>query len=612
MHRTTRPLLWSVAAGLLAFLAPNAVAQTVTTQQVITGVSLPMWVDHAPNDYSRIFVIEQHTGAIKIYGLPNYNLIGTFGTVSGVTQGTEQGLLGMAFHPNYAANGKVYCYYTTSGGGGIAGQDVLAVFQRDPSNPNLLQTPGTIIFTYPDPATNHNGGWLTFGPDGYLYLAIGDGGGQNDSGTGHDATTGNGQSIKTPLGKILRFDVDGTNGPNGLYGIPPTNPYANATDTTIRKEIWAYGLRNPFRNDIDPLTGDLIIADVGQNLWEEVDVQPHDVNGSQGGRNYGWRCFESDATFNTLNNCAGAVYGVGNVPILLKYGHTSAVAPTNRTGNAIIGGMVYRGCAIPDLYGTYFFVDNGFNWGFSVNVNVNANTYSNPVDRTTQLYGNGAANISSFGRDAYGELYLCSAGNGRIYKVVRATGTAPSDCNANGKPDCQEIADGSVADLNANNIPDTCEQPFAISLSSPANGATGVSLTPTLSWSASSNAASYSVTIANDAALTSVVASASGLASPTYNVGGGVLAQGQTYYWGAAAINANGATASTPLSFSFVTVPPPCIGDINGDGHTNTIDLGVLLSNFGASVTPNTGGDLNGDGVVNSLDLGLLLSHFGC
>jgi len=607
----------AIVAGV-GLLAGGASAQSITSQQVISGIANPVWVTNAPGDYSRIFVCEQRqsggvasAGAVKIYGLPNYNLIGTFVTQT-VATGDEQGLLGLAFHPNYATNGKVYIYYTTSGA------DNLAVFQRNPGNPNQLLTPGTIIFTQSDPATNHNGGWLKFGPDGYLYLSIGDGGGANDSGTGHNATIGNGQDLNTCLGKILRFDVDGNNGPGGLYGIPPTNPFAGSGDPNIRKEIWAYGVRNPWRNDFDPATGDLYIADVGQNIWEEIDVQPADINGNMGGRNYGWRCFESDVSFNSNGGLCPA-YGVNNVPILLKYGHSSAVAPTNLTGCSITGGMVYRGCAIPGLQGTYFFADYCNRWFFSVRANVAANTFSAATNWTSSLQNAGMGGITSFGRDAYGEIYITAGHNttaGTVWKIVRNGGTAPADCNANGRPDCQEIMDGSVADANNNTIPDTCEAPFAMALMSPAPNATGVSLTPTLTWGTSSNAATYGVKVATDAGLTNVVASASGLGTLSYNVPGGALSNGQTYYWGATATNANGTTNSVPFSQNFTTIaPPPCPGDINGDGQRNTADLTQLLGAFGTCRgDPNYNDNANldaGDACINTSDLVALLGVFG-
>lgn len=608
----------ALAATAMAALSTTGMAQTLSSQQVITGIANPIWVTNPPGDFSRIFVVEQRqsggtasAGAVKIYGLPNYNLIGTFVTLT-VSTGDEQGLLGMAFHPNYASNGKVYLYYT------VGGQDTLAVFTRNPGNPNQLQTPGTVIFQQTDPASNHNGGWMEFGPDGYLYLAIGDGGGANDSGSGHIEPTGNGQNLTTCLGKILRFDVNGNNGPNGLYGIPTTNPYANNPDTTIRKEIWAYGLRNPWRNDFDPATGDLYIADVGQNLWEEVNVQPADINGNMGGRNYGWRCFESDVSFNSNGGTCPA-YGVGNVPILLKYGHGTNVAPTNRTGCSITGGMVYRGCAIPGLEGTYFFADYCNKWVYSVRANVATNTYTAPTDRTTQVVNASMGLLTSFGRDAYGEIYITTGHNttnGSVWKIVRGAGaTAPADCNGNTRPDCQEILDGSVADANSNTVPDTCEAPFASNLSSPANAATGVAVNPSLSWTASSNAATYNVTVATDAGLTNVVASTTGLAGTSWNVTPN-LAQGTTYFWGVRSVNPNGNTASNPASWSFTTLtPPPCPGDLDGNGQRNVADLTAFLGTFGkcpGDAGYNAAANIDtGDPCINTADLVQFLGTFG-
>lgn len=612
-----------VALALAAVgLAAPAGAQTITSQQVITGLTRPIYLTHAPGLFDRIFVVE-HRGsggvagnaAVKIYSLPSYTFVSTFLTVTGVSTGNEQGLLGLAFHPNYLTNGKLYVHYNSSAS---AGATMVAEYIAN-GTPATATTaslgPNGVIFTQSQPQSNHNGGWMSFGPDGYLYLALGDGGNANDTGTGHHATIGNGQDINTNLGKILRFDVDGDDFPgdaNRDYRIPPTNPFAGAIPGN--DEIWAYGLRNPWRNDFDPATGDLYIADVGQNIWEEVSLQPADINGSMGGRNYGWRCFESDAVFNT-NGGLCQPYGVGNIPILLKYGHASSVAPTFRTGISITGGLVYRGCAIPGLQGTYFFADYGSNWIYSVQANPATNTFVNGTDRTAALVTGGVGNITSFGRDAYGELYIVSQG-GNIHKIVRNGGTAPPDCNSNGRPDCQEILDGSVADANSNTVPDTCELPFAISLTTPPNGATNQSLTPLLKWTDSSNASSYSVKVATDPGLTNIVDSASGLGSSAYVVTGGALAAGQTYYWGATAVNANGSTPSTPTAFSFTTTPPaPCQGDINGDGQRNTSDLTLLLGAFGTcpgNPLYNAAANLDpGDPCINTGDLVAFLGVFG-
>jgi glucose/arabinose dehydrogenase len=615
----------ALAAILVSAFGGVAAAQNIASVQVISGLSRPIFLTHAPGLFNRVFVAEQRgqpaatSARIRMYSLnPStgaLTFVSDFLTVTNVSTGNEQGLLGLAFHPNYLTNGKLYVHFSNALSAGATTIREYIANGTPATATTASPSAQDVIFTQSQPQANHNGGWLQFGPDGFLYLALGDGGGANDTGTGHNATIGNGQDLNTNLGKMLRFDVNGDDFPGDAtkdYRIPPTNPFAGATPGN--DEIWAYGLRNPWRNDFDPATGDLYIADVGQNVWEEVNVQPGDVNGNQGGRNYGWRCYESDALFNS-NGGACPAYGVGNVPILLKYGHNTAVAPTNLTGFSITGGMVYRGCAIPDLNGTYFFGDASSGWLFSVRANVGANTFSSPINQSGPLATAAAAGSPvSWGRDAYGELYICSLG-GTIHKIVRTGGTAPADCNGNARPDCQEILDGSVADENRNTIPDTCEAPFVSNLSSPANAATGVAVNPTLTWTASSNAVTYNVTVATDAGLTNVVASATGLVGTSWPVTPN-LSQGTTYFWGVRGVNPNGNTASNPGTFSFTTItPPPCLGDLNNDGQRNVADLTAFLGAFGTcpgNPAYNALANIdNTDPCINTSDLVPFLGSFG-
>lgn len=430
------------AAGVVMSASSFSDAQPISARVVIsdTRVSEPIFVTAPRGDTTRLYVAEQvgppsdpFTSTISVYSMPCYQYIGPFVSIPGVVSGGETGLLGMAFHPQYAANGKVYIYYTGIQNDGQTIEDRVVMFQRDPANPDRLLTPGTTILAVIDPEFGHNAGWMDFGPDGYLYVAIGDGGHMNDEGPGHIEPTGNAQNLTTPLGKILRLDVDGTNGPNGLYGIPPTNPFAQTSDPSVRKEIWAYGVRNPWRCDIDPLTGDLYIADVGQNDWEELNIQPADVNGSQGGRNYGWRCYEADMPFNS-NGGTCAPFGQGNVEPLLKYGHFwfPPVEPVNRSGCSITGGLVYRGSEIPLLQGTYFFADFCFNWVYSIRADAASNTFTGGTDRTDELIKpTELSNIVSFGRDGAGEMYIVARGGisgPAVWKIVAAGSLPPLGC----------------------------------------------------------------------------------------------------------------------------------------------------------------------------------------
>ncbi|MBZ0172726.1 MAG: PQQ-dependent sugar dehydrogenase, partial [Phycisphaerales bacterium] len=266
------------------------------------------------------------------------------------------------------------------------------------------------------PFSNHNGGWIGFGPDGYLYIGMGDGGSANDPGNRAQDIT------DQLLGKMLRLDVDGDDFPGDAtrnYAIPPSNPFVGVTGDD---EIWAYGLRNPWRNAFDRATGDFWMGDVGQNAIEEIDFQPANSNG---GENYGWRCYEGNNPFIT-GGCAPANTMV--FPI-----HTY----THSSGCSVSGGEVYRGCAIPELDGTYFFADycTARVWSLKYD-GVNVTDFE---DRTFELAA--GSGISSFGLDAYGEMYICNLG-GQVRRIVRTDGLI-EDCDENGVEDACQIAAGN-------------------------------------------------------------------------------------------------------------------------------------------------------------------------
>ena len=242
-----------------------------------------------------------------------------------IDSGNERGLLGLAFHPNYKQNGYFYVNYSRNNDG----YTTISRFKVS-ADPNVADTTEQILLTVAQPYNNHNGGCMQFGPDGYLYIGLGDGGSGGDP-------QANAQNPMKYLGKMLRIDVD-----NGSpYGIPADNPFINSNDTL--HEIWALGLRNPWRYSFDKLTGDFYIGDVGQDTWEEVDVEPA---GSKGGLNYGWRCFEGNATYNSTG-CGPAA---GYVFPIAVYKH-----PTE--GCSITGGYVYRGDKYLGLYGKYLYTD---------------------------------------------------------------------------------------------------------------------------------------------------------------------------------------------------------------------------------------------------------------
>ena len=360
--------------------ASRAAAQSLTSTLVASGFQSPVYVCSSPGDTQRLFVVEQG-GAIWIVKNGATLAVPFLDLGAIVLSGGEQGLLGMAFHPSYASNGRFYVSYTDSNGSSVIRQYHVSANSDVADSANFI----TIFGPYPHPQANHNGGNLQFGPDGKLYFGLGDGGNFNDVGPGH-APEGNAQSPATYLGKLLRFDVDVP----PPY-VPADNPFVDPNDGVLDL-IWAFGLRNPWRFSFDRATGELYIADVGQASWEEIDFQGAS---SAGGENYGWRCMEAGhCTGSTGCTCFASTL----VQPIQEYGHTE--------GCAIVGGYVYRGAALPFLRGTYLYADvcSGRIWSFR---------YPNGVvedfrERTVELGGGGVSigNPVSFGEDANGELYV--------------------------------------------------------------------------------------------------------------------------------------------------------------------------------------------------------------
>ncbi|MEW5700884.1 MAG: PQQ-dependent sugar dehydrogenase [Candidatus Zixiibacteriota bacterium] len=407
---------------LLAFAATSMAA--VTTVRIASGLNRPVYLCAPPGDYHRLFVVEQD-GMIRIIK-DGALLSGAFLDVSAISSCCgERGLLGLAFHPQYAQNGYFYVNYTNN-----SGSTVIARYSVS-ADPDSADPAGALILkTIAQPESNHNGGCLQFGPDGKLYVGMGDGGGANDQ----HGTIGNGQNPGTLLGKLLRLDVD-----IAAPYVPVDNPYVGVVDTL--PEIWAFGLRNPWRFGFDRLNGNLYIADVGQSAREEVDFQPA---ASAGGENYGWRCMEGTI-------CTGMTGCTCNAPRLTLPIHEY----THSDGCSITGGYVYRGCAIAELAGTYVFADYcaGTIWSFQYD----GVTKSNFQDRTAELDPPGTPAISqvtSFGEDAYGELYILDYFDGEAYKIVPA---AFADCDSNHIADSCQINRGVSADTNSNGVPDGCE-----------------------------------------------------------------------------------------------------------------------------------------------------------
>ena len=446
----------AIAATATLAVVPSADAQVVNvrTDRIISGLSFPVFVTHAPGDATRLFIV-QKGGAIRIYDLTTNTLLPTpflsITVAGGTSESDERGLLGLAFDPGYTKNGQFYVYYTGSG------TNVLARYTRSATNPNIANTTPSVMMSWSDPFSNHNGGWIGFGPDNNLYVAVGDGGSANDP-------NGAGQSLTTRLGKMHRIKPT-VGGSSPFYTIPAGNPFAGGA--TIDDEIWSYGLRNPWRSSFDRETGDLWIADVGQNAIEEVNFQPA---AAAGGRNYGWRCMEG-------LNCTGLTGCTCNAPALTLPIRTHPHVSGTNGGYSITGGYVYRGCRMPDLRGTYFYADYVTNNVWSFRYNSATNTQTEFTVRNTQItpsIDNFTVNqISSFGEDVNGELYIVdqgsSAGQGQVFKIVPTSGDgvcappcAPADLDCNGTIDSADLATllnnwggTGVGDLDGNGTVDS-------------------------------------------------------------------------------------------------------------------------------------------------------------
>lgn len=361
---------------LLIFISLSGLAssQTIGLSTFATGFSSPIEITHPLGD-PRLFVV-QKGGSIKILNLDGtVNPINFLTLPSGtVSNGGEQGLLGLAFHPNYATNGYFYLNYTNA-----AGNTVIARYLVT-ANPNVADpASGSILLTIDQPYTNHNGGTIRFGADGYLYIGMGDGGSAGDPGN-------RAQNINENLGKMLRIDVDGP----APYGIPPTNPYVGIEGND---EIWAIGLRNPWKFSFDMLNNDLWIADVGQDAYEEVN---HNQAPVASGLNFGWKCYEANNVY--TNGCA--------VPTTT---YTFPVAQySHSVGCSITGGYVYRGTTYPNFYGKYFMADYCFNKIGMITVGSSTIAWSSAF----------TGNFTTFGQDLNGEMYIAGINNGTVYKLI--------------------------------------------------------------------------------------------------------------------------------------------------------------------------------------------------
>jgi uncharacterized repeat protein (TIGR03806 family) len=373
----------------------------LTAERVFPGLTFtsPVFLTYPPDGTDRIFVVQQR-GQIRVF--PNRADVATTTTFLDISARVlccgEEGLLGLAFHPRYSQNRYFYVYYSAAS----PRRSVISRFEARADDPNRADaTTERILLEVPQPFSNHNGGWMGFGPDGYLYIGLGDGGSRDDP-------NNNGQSLSTLLGKILRIDVDREQSPTVRYSVPADNPFVGVSGA--RGEIWAYGLRNPWRCGFDRVTQDLWCADVGQDAWEEVDVIVR-------GGNYGWRRMEGEVCYiPAVADCNAD--GSLLLPLTV-YSHA--------LGCSVTGGYVYRGTRLPEIQGAYIYGDycTGRVWAVRWDG-------MNVVEE--RLVAQAGLNISSFGEDRNGELYLVHHG-GTLHRLQPSTatpGTFPTTLSATG------------------------------------------------------------------------------------------------------------------------------------------------------------------------------------
>ncbi len=466
-----------VVATALVSVAAAQVIPSLIAARVAGGFSRPVFVTTPPGDLDRLFVIEQHTGLVRI--IKGSTVVATpfLNVFSRILTGSERGLLGMAFDPLYATNGHFYLSYTRAGDGASIVERFTVSANRDVAN----AASGTIgLGPIAQPFSNHNGGCINFGPDGYLYLGLGDGG------SGGDPSC-NAQNPASPLGKFLRVDTATI-----PFSAPPTNPFIG--NTAYRQDIWSVGWRNPWRFSFDRDTGEMFVGDVGQNTLEELSYEPP----MTGGRNYGWKIMEG---INCYSTAACTAPPACNAATLVRPFHTIPTAPYC----SIIGGYVYRGRNIPQLRGQYFFGDycTGNTWS----LRYGNGTFTNLVLRTPELAGLG--NVSSFGEDPRGEVYICSLSAGVIYRIAARDGGPCQDLGfgrvgSNGQAPLFEVLGrleaGVSADLSLRRAP--ANMPTALVISSantptPIFGGTLVPVPPELIVTLSTDAAGMaSLTVA--------------------------------------------------------------------------------------------------------------------
>ena len=579
-------LFWlGVPSGLLA-----QAVQGLAAIRVASGLTQPLFVTAPPGDFNRLFIVRQ-TGQVHILNLKTGTLNATpFLDIHSRLTSTsgEQGLLGMAFHPNYAANGKFYLNFTVPGGAFGNGTTHVSQFQVS-ANRDIADTSNEkILLTFDHPEANHNGGWIGFSPRSgdasNLYIATGDGGAGNDQGAGHIEPGGNAQNTTTLLGKMLRIHVAPA---TGTYTIPSNNPFFGSTSS--KQEIWAFGLRNPFRDSFDRSNGRMFIGDVGQDTREEIDVQQATNPG--GGENYEWRLREGTIATPTGNPVVGGDRPPGGVDPILDYPHT--------TGQTVIGGYVYRGKQIRALQGVYVFGDylgpEPGSTGRIFSLNYDGVTASNFQDITSKLFpisttggSVNLANPSSFGEDANGELYITDIGNGNVYRISPMLVSVVSS-----------KTHGST--------------PFGISL--PLTGPRGVECR--------SGGANGDYTIIFTFALPLTSVGGRSVTTGTGSISSSAIDSNDAHRY---IVSLTGVTNAQYITVSLTNVTDSAgnsssaisvsmgvlLGDVNANGFVNSADVSQTQSQSGKAVkNGNFREDVTVDGLVDSADVSLVQSKAG-